>query len=32
MILMELSNLLDKCPDTELGAAVDADGCSADQL
>ena len=25
-------NLLDKCPDTELGAAVDADGCSADQL
>ena len=25
-------NALDKCPDTELGAAVDADGCSADQL
>ena len=27
-----VSNALDKCPDTELGAAVDADGCSADQL
>ena len=25
-------NALDKCPDTELGVAVDADGCSADQL
>lgn len=25
-------NALDKCPDTELGATVDADGCSADQL
>jgi ABC-type transporter Mla subunit MlaD len=27
-----VSNALDKCPDTELGIAVDADGCSADQL
>jgi len=27
-----VSNALDKCPDTELGATVDADGCSADQL
>ena len=27
-----VSNALDKCPDTELGVAVDADGCSADQL
>ena len=27
-----VSNALDKCPDTELGAAVDADGCSAEQL
>ena len=25
-------NSLDKCPDTELGATVDSDGCSADQL
>ena len=25
-------NSLDKCPDTELGKAVDSDGCSADQL
>ena len=27
-----VANALDKCPDTELGAAVDADGCSAEQL
>jgi len=25
-------NSVDKCPDTELGKAVDSDGCSADQL
>jgi len=25
-------NSLDKCPDTELGKAVDSDGCSTDQL
>ena len=25
-------NALDKCPDTKLGVAVDADGCSAEQL
>ena len=25
-------NSLDKCPDTELGKAVDSDGCSSDQL
>ena len=23
---------LDKCPDTKLGVAVDADGCSVEQL
>jgi outer membrane murein-binding lipoprotein Lpp len=25
-------NSVDKCPDTELGKAVDSDGCSSDQL